>query len=124
MIDCFCLCSWLVNQMTFFIIIWIYVSLNEFVVPNVRHCFRFDPDLSLWKAINRKQKDFLATSDAKENSLLIGQQEWTIHNDSKSCSASTSYTRVLKLTGCGEGEFTCSDGQCIRGQTLIYQTSF
>ena len=89
------------------------MSLNEFVVPDVGHCFRFDPDLSLWKAINRKQRDFLATSDAKENSLLIGQQEWTIHNDSKSCSASTSYTRVLKLTGCNEEEFTCNDGNCV-----------
>ena len=29
---------------------------------------------------------------------------------------------MFKLTGCREGKFTCSDGQCIRGQTLMYKT--
>ena len=76
-------------------------------------CFRFDQDLSLWKANNRKHKEFLATSDAKLNSLLIGPHTWTVHNDSRSCSLASSYTTVLKLTGCSEEEFTCSDGSCV-----------
>ena len=72
--------------------------------------FRYDPDLSLWKANNQKHKDFLATSDAKLSSLLIGPHKWTVYNDSKSCSLASSYTTVLKLTGCSGEEFTCSDG--------------
>ena len=67
----------------------------------------------MWKANNRKHKEFLATSDAKLTSLLIGPHTWTIHNDSRSCSLASSYTTVLKLTGCSEEEFTCSDGSCV-----------
>ena len=74
---------------------------------------RYDTDLSLWKANNREHKEFLATSDAKLTSLLIGPHTWTIHNDSRSCSLASSYTTVLKLTGCSEEEFTCSDGSCV-----------
>ena len=77
---------------------------------------RYDSDLSLWKANNRKHKEFLATSDAKLDSLLIGPHMWTIYNDSKSCSLATSYKIALKLTGCSDEEFTCSDGL---GMTMI-----
>ena len=45
--------------------------------------FRYDVIQSLWKATNKENKDFLATSEAKESSLLIGPQNWTIYNDSK-----------------------------------------
>ena len=41
---------------------------------------------------------------------------WTIYNDSKSCSLATSYKIALKLTGCSDEEFTCSDGL---GMTMI-----
>ena len=74
---------------------------------------RDDTDLSLWKANNPEHKEFLATSDAKFTSLLIGPHTWTVHNDSRSCSLASSYTTVLKLTGCSEEEFTCSDGSCV-----------
>ena len=75
--------------------------------------FRYDKDLSLWRANNQQHKGFLATSDAKVDSLLIGPQKWTVYNDSKDCSLTSSYTMVLKLTGCSEEEFTCSDGSCV-----------
>ena len=75
--------------------------------------FRYDEDLSLWKASHQEHKEFLATSTAKRSSLLLGRHEWTVHNDSKSCSPATSYTTVLKLTGCSEKEFTCDDGSCV-----------
>ena len=78
-------------------------------------CFllRFDEDLSLWKATHSEHKDFLATSNAEESSLLLGRQKWTIHNDSKSCSLAPTYTTVLKMTGCSTEEFTCDDGSCV-----------
>ena len=33
--------------------------------------------------------------------------------DSTDCNNRQPYTTTLKLTGCEEDEFTCSDGQCI-----------
>ena len=64
-----------------------------------------------------------AHSKAPLASFVLGKHEWAIKGDNMECSESGEpYTRLLKLTGCREGEFTCSDGQCIRGQTLMYQT--
>ena len=65
-----------------------------------------------------------AKSESSMSSFVLGTHEWRIEEDNLACSPKGEpYTRVLKLTGCGEGEFTCSDGQCIRGQTLMYQTT-
>ena len=62
-----------------------------------------------------------AQSKAPYPSFVLGKHEWVIEEDNMECSENGEpYTRVLKLTGCREGEFTCSDGQCIREQTLIY----
>jgi hypothetical protein len=55
----------------------------------------------------------LATSKAPKASLLLGPQDWTIHNDSKLCSESETYTARLKLTGCADDEFTCDDATCV-----------
>ena len=74
---------------------------------------RYDEDLSLWKATHQKHKEFLATSNAEKSSLSLGRHNWTVHNDSKSCSLSPTYTTVLKLTGCSKEEFTCDDGSCV-----------
>ena len=63
-----------------------------------------------------------AHSEAPLASFVLGKHEWVIKGDNMECSENGEpYTRVLKLTGCREGKFTCSDGQCIRGQTLMYQ---
>ena len=65
-----------------------------------------------------------ARSESPLASFVLGAHEWRIEEDNLVCSPKGEpYTRLLKLTGCREGEFTCSDGQCIRGQTLIYQTT-
>ena len=56
-----------------------------------------------------------AITDASRKSFLLGSHMWTITKDHKDCSVSGKpYTTILKLTGCGDGEFTCRDGQCIR----------
>ena len=69
---------------------------------------RYEPALSLWKATNKEQRGFLATSNAPEMSLLVGVHNWTIYNDSKLCSLDSSYTTVLKIIGCSQKEFTCN----------------
>ena len=67
----------------------------------------------MWRANHREHKDFLATSNAKRTSLLLGPHKWTLHNDSKVCSVAATYTTELKLTGCSKEDFTCGDGSCI-----------
>ena len=47
------------------------------------------------------------------DSLMLGRSSWMIEQDSPACSDEKSYNIPLKLSGCGEEEFTCSDGQCI-----------
>lgn len=75
--------------------------------------FWYDEELGRWQALHQKHKDFLATSAADKNSLLIGSHEWKVENDSKTCPGAGSYSTVLKLTGCSEEEFTCDDGSCV-----------
>ena len=56
-----------------------------------------------------------ASTDAPLESFVLGSHNWLIQEDNVKCSRKgESYERMLKLTGCKEGEFTCSDGQCIR----------
>ena len=56
-----------------------------------------------------------ATTDAPLPSYALGAQTWIIQNDALGCSSKgKTYSVTLKLTGCRAGEFTCSDGQCIR----------
>ena len=56
-----------------------------------------------------------AMSEAIYSSFALGSRNWTISNDNWNCSRrGESYSRRLKLTGCMKGEFTCSDGQCIK----------
>ena len=56
-----------------------------------------------------------AISEAPFSSFALGSHNWVITNDNKVCSPrGESYIKHLKLTGCKVGEFTCSDGQCIK----------
>ena len=56
-----------------------------------------------------------AMSAASYSSFALGSQNWTISNDNKTCSTrGESYSKLLKLTGCVEREFTCNNGQCIK----------
>ena len=60
-----------------------------------------------------ENKTTTGTSESSYNSYVLGKHTWTIEGDSHECSKGKPYTRALKLTGCEEGEFTCSDGQCV-----------
>ena len=67
-----------------------------------------------WKLTEHSQNT-IAVTDASLASFALGTNEWLIENDNVECSKKGKpYTRVLKLTGCKDGEFTCNDGQCIR----------
>ena len=66
-----------------------------------------------WK-LTEYSHNTTAITDAPLASYVLGSHNWLIENDDIGCNNGESYTTVLKLTGCREGEFTCSDGQCIR----------
>ena len=54
-----------------------------------------------------------ATTTASYNSYALGLNEWYVVGDSINCYKGENYTIKLKLSGCSDGQFTCSDGQCI-----------
>ena len=74
----------------------------------------FDKEMSLWK-LTEHSANTTAVTKALHDTFALGSHEWTIKNDNTRCSTNGEpYKRVLKLSGCRDGEFTCSDGQCIR----------
>ena len=73
----------------------------------------YDKENVLWKLIEHSN-NITASTSAPLATYVLGSHEWLIENDNIGCNNGESYTTVLKLTGCREGEFTCSDGQCIR----------
>ena len=75
----------------------------------------FDKNTLSWKLTDHL-KDTRAVSKASLASYVLGSQNWTIENDNVECSfEGEAYNKMLKLTGCQEQEFTCNDGECIRG---------
>ena len=74
----------------------------------------YDKDSLSWK-LGVYSLSTTASTDAPLESFVLGSHNWLIQEDNVKCSRKgESYKRMLKLTGCKEGEFTCSDGQCIR----------
>ena len=47
---------------------------------------RYNNERSQWEATSTKKWDFLATSKASKQTLLLGTQTWTFENDSHECS--------------------------------------
>ena len=55
-------------------------SKSIFFEPN-DICFRYDQDHDLWIAKDSFYADLMATIKVPEESLLLGTNLWTIHND-------------------------------------------
>ena len=53
-----------------------------------------------------------ASTDAKPDTFILGKHRWKVNGDSEDCHSGKPYETELKLTGCNEDEYTCSDGQC------------
>ena len=74
----------------------------------------YDKILKLWE-MNELSQNTSAIMKGSLDSYALGSHQWSIENDNEKCSENgEAYMRMLKLTGCREGEFTCNDGQCIR----------
>ena len=81
------------------------------LVGFVSTVIEYDKAKLLWKLSEYFDKT-TATSEAPLASFALGSHEWRIENDALECPKGEK--RILKLTGCFEGEFTCSSGECIR----------
>ena len=76
----------------------------------------YDRESLVWMiSVHGIPQNTSATSDSSYDSYVLGSHTWTMADDNLGCSnKGEPYQRVLKMTGCEAGEFTCSDGQCIR----------
>ena len=54
-----------------------------------------------------------AVTSADEESFVLGRHSWIFTDESVKCKEASPHTRGLKMTRCGEGEFTCGNGDCI-----------
>ena len=61
--------------------------------------------------VNLKQTTAIANTE--ETSFVLGKQSWLISNDSVRCNMGMPYRRELKMSGCSNAEFTCSNGDCV-----------
>ena len=66
-----------------------------------------------WWSLSVGATNTTGISKASATSFALGKQIWTVKGDKYECNEGKTYTKELKLTGCMEGEFTCSDGQCV-----------
>ena len=73
----------------------------------------YDEQGDCWKAKVVTLPTVAMIRAEKGHSMIFGKHIWKIKDDSTSCNESESALKVLKFTGCQDGEFTCSDGQCI-----------
>ena len=67
-----------------------------------------------WMLIDRMDNESFAWSGEKKKTLLLGKNIFDFSNFQDDCvSPSEERNKLIKLTSCGEGSFTCDDGQCI-----------
>jgi hypothetical protein len=85
---------------------------NLFLVGAISTQIRYNDTTEQW-ILTDAVSSVTAVSKASKLSFVLGKHTWTVTNDVFGCSEGRPYTIQLKLTGCSEGQFTCSDGQCI-----------
>ena len=81
---------------------------NLFFVNGLGARIEFEESLYQW-TLSFAGCNVTAKSQASKSSYVLGKYNWTFEGDSK-CPEKE---YLLKLTGCFEGQFTCSDGECI-----------
>ena len=87
---------------------------GNMILLGVMHTrIQFNDTTSQWILTDAK-RDVTAMSRATKRSYLLGKHEWTISEDDYHCGKGKPYTTFLKLSGCAEDEFTCTDGGCIK----------
>ena len=70
-------------------------------------------DQELW-SLKVNMENTTALTKAEEVSFTLGKHLWTIESDSKKCHNDQLPEKVLKMSGCSEGQFTCNNGDCVQ----------
>ena len=70
-------------------------------------------DQTLWR-LKVNLENTKASTTAEELSFTLGQHVWTIESDSEKCHDEKVHKRILKMSGCLDGQFTCSNGDCVK----------
>ena len=71
----------------------------------------FDEEQERWTWVDRMDNESFAFSDAKMKTLLLGSNQFDFSNFQDDCvDPSTNNNKLIKLTSCTEGSFTCDDG--------------
>ena len=74
----------------------------------------FNYSANMWElGVVGKKERTVGRAKTGFDSLLLGRTHWLVETDTPACNNGEPYGATLKLSGCGEEEFTCSDGQCI-----------
>ena len=71
----------------------------------------YDNEKELW-ILDLRDSNLTGYSKATHATFTLGKHNWTIKGD-KGCNGGQSYVTELKMSGCQQGDFTCSDGQCV-----------
>ena len=74
----------------------------------------FDKENEQWIWQDRIRNESIATSPALLQSFLLGSTFIKFHSKSDVCISGKSYQSLpIKLTTCGENDYTCNNGKCI-----------
>ena len=76
----------------------------------------FDREQEQWEWYDQMDNGSYASSKSLSNTMLLGRHVFdfsTVKDDPCSSEAEGAKLRVVKITGCGAGQFTCNDGQCV-----------
>ena len=80
-----------------------------------------------WKLVEHAQ-NITATTNAPLASYVLGSHEWMVENDKRECNNRVeSSKKVMKMDGCKENAYVCTNGQCIKECSNIvesYRTVF
>ena len=96
----------------------VFLPKNHFTSGNIVHYGLFKTMLNftenMWRMKVFNSSTTAYTKEAKAYSFALGKYVWTIEKDAYECNKDEgALNQLLKLSGCGEGEFTCNDGQCV-----------
>ena len=87
----------------------------------------YDTVNMIWKLVEHAQ-NITATTNAPLASYVLGSHEWMVENDKRECNNRVeSSKKVMKMDGCKENAYVCTNGQCIKECSNIvesYRTVF
>ena len=85
---------------------------TRLTLVGLRTSIKFDNEEQTW-IVTDAESNVTAFSIAPFESFTLGKHNWTLRGDTGCRRDGAEYTTELKMSGCQEGNFTCSNGQCV-----------